>query len=88
MIRALDTHETVRRFTAADFTDAQTEALTAVVKRAVEHRLHSRDQIRHCRCASRDGGHEGRTRQMGRRGRFRASGNNLAGAEAFPCGHP
>ena len=36
MISALDTHETVKRLTAAGFTDAQAEALTAAVKEAVE----------------------------------------------------
>jgi hypothetical protein len=36
MISALDTHETVKRLTAAGFTDAQAEALTAVVKHAVD----------------------------------------------------
>jgi hypothetical protein len=32
MISALDTHETVKSLTAAGFTDAQAEALTAAVK--------------------------------------------------------
>ena len=36
MISALDTHETVKRLTAAGFTDAQAEALTAAVKQAVD----------------------------------------------------
>lgn len=36
MISALDTHETVKRLTAAGFTDAQAEALTAAVKSAVD----------------------------------------------------
>jgi basic membrane lipoprotein Med (substrate-binding protein (PBP1-ABC) superfamily) len=36
MISALDTHETVKRLTAAGFTDAQAEALTAAVKEAVD----------------------------------------------------
>jgi hypothetical protein len=36
MISALDTHETVKSLTAAGFTDAQAEALTAVVKHAVD----------------------------------------------------
>ena len=36
MISALDTHETVKSLTAAGFTDAQAEALTAVVKQAVD----------------------------------------------------
>jgi hypothetical protein len=34
MISTLDTHESVKSLTAAGFTDAQAEALTAVVKRA------------------------------------------------------
>jgi hypothetical protein len=34
MITALDTHETVKSLTAAGFTDAQAEALTATVKQA------------------------------------------------------
>ena len=36
MISALDTHETVKSLTAAGFTDAQAEALTAAVKQAVD----------------------------------------------------
>jgi hypothetical protein len=36
VISALDTHETVKSLTAAGFTDAQAEALTAAVKRAVD----------------------------------------------------
>ena len=36
MISSLDTHETVKRLTAAGFTDAQAEALTAAVKQAVD----------------------------------------------------
>ena len=36
MISTLDTHETVKSLTAAGFTDAQAEALTAAVKRAVD----------------------------------------------------
>ena len=36
MISALDTHETVKRLTAAGFTDAQAEALTAAVKQALD----------------------------------------------------
>jgi hypothetical protein len=36
VISALDTHETVKRLTAAGFTDAQAEALTAAVKNAVD----------------------------------------------------
>jgi len=36
MISALDTHDTVKKLTAAGFTDAQAEALTAVVKQAVD----------------------------------------------------
>ena len=36
MIGSLDTHESVKSLTAAGFTDAQAEALTAVVKRAVD----------------------------------------------------
>jgi cytochrome P450 len=36
MISALDTHETVKRLTAAGFTDAQAEALTAAVRQAVD----------------------------------------------------
>jgi len=36
MISALDTHETVKKLTAAGFTDAQAEALTAAVKQAVD----------------------------------------------------
>jgi basic membrane lipoprotein Med (substrate-binding protein (PBP1-ABC) superfamily) len=36
MISALDTHETVKRLTAAGFTDAQAEALTSAVKQAVD----------------------------------------------------
>ena len=36
MISALDTHETVKRLTAAGFTDAQVEAPTAAVKEAVD----------------------------------------------------
>jgi hypothetical protein len=35
MISFLDTHETVKRLTAAGCTDAQAEALTAAVKNAV-----------------------------------------------------
>jgi basic membrane lipoprotein Med (substrate-binding protein (PBP1-ABC) superfamily) len=36
MISALDTHQTVKSLTAAGFTDAQAEALTAAVKQAVD----------------------------------------------------
>src|SRR5690242_13775379 len=36
MISGLDTHETVKRLTAAGFTDAQAEAVTAAVKSAVD----------------------------------------------------
>jgi hypothetical protein len=36
MISTLDTHETVKSVTAAGFTDAQAEALTAAVKQAVD----------------------------------------------------
>ena len=36
MISALDTHQTVKRLTAAGFTDAQAEALTSAVKEAVD----------------------------------------------------
>ena len=36
MISALDTHETVKSLTAAGFTNAQAEALTAAVKQAVD----------------------------------------------------
>jgi basic membrane lipoprotein Med (substrate-binding protein (PBP1-ABC) superfamily) len=36
MISSLDTHETVKNLTAAGFTDAQAEALTAAVKQAVD----------------------------------------------------
>jgi basic membrane lipoprotein Med (substrate-binding protein (PBP1-ABC) superfamily) len=36
MISTIDTHETVKRLTAAGFTDAQAEALTAAVKQAVD----------------------------------------------------
>ena len=36
MISSLDTHESVKSLTAAGFTDAQAEALTAVLKRAVD----------------------------------------------------
>jgi len=36
MIGSLDTHESVKSLTAAGFTDAQAEALTAVVKAAVD----------------------------------------------------
>lgn len=36
MISSLDTHESVKSLTAAGFSDAQAEALTAVVKRAVD----------------------------------------------------
>ena len=36
MIGSLDTHESVKSLTAAGFTDAQAEALTAVVKHAVD----------------------------------------------------
>lgn len=36
MISALDTHETVKSLTAAGFTDAQAEALTAAVKQALD----------------------------------------------------
>lgn len=36
MISSLDTHETVKSLTAAGFSDTQAEALTAVVKRAVD----------------------------------------------------
>ena len=36
MISSIDTHETVKSLTAAGFTDTQAEALTAVVKRAVD----------------------------------------------------
>jgi len=36
MISALDTHETVKNLTAAGFTDAQAEALTAAVRQAVD----------------------------------------------------
>ena len=39
MISALDTHDTVKKLTAAGFTDAQTEALTAAVKQAVDFDL-------------------------------------------------
>jgi cytochrome P450 len=36
MISALDMHETVKRLTAAGFTDAQAEALTTAVREAVD----------------------------------------------------
>jgi hypothetical protein len=36
VIGSLDAHESVRSLTAAGFTDAQAEALTAIVKRAVD----------------------------------------------------
>ena len=36
MISSLDTHETVKSLTAAGFTNAQSEALTAAVKQAVD----------------------------------------------------
>jgi basic membrane lipoprotein Med (substrate-binding protein (PBP1-ABC) superfamily) len=36
MISALDTHETLKSLAAAGFTDAQAEALTAVVKQALD----------------------------------------------------
>jgi cytochrome P450 len=36
MISALDMHETVKRPTAAGFTDAQAEALTTAVREAVD----------------------------------------------------
>jgi hypothetical protein len=36
LISTLDKHETVKSLTAAGFTDAQAEALTAAVKRAVD----------------------------------------------------
>jgi hypothetical protein len=36
MISALDTHETVKKLTAAGFTDAQAEALTAAVNQAAD----------------------------------------------------
>jgi basic membrane lipoprotein Med (substrate-binding protein (PBP1-ABC) superfamily) len=36
VISTLDTHETVKRLTAAGFSDAQAEALTAAVKNAVD----------------------------------------------------
>ena len=36
MISTLDTHETVKSLKAAGFTDAQAEALTAVVRQAVD----------------------------------------------------
>jgi hypothetical protein len=36
MISSLDTHETVKNLTAAGFTNAQAEALTAAVKQAVD----------------------------------------------------
>jgi hypothetical protein len=36
VISSLDTHESVKSLTAAGFTDAQAEALTAVLKRAVD----------------------------------------------------
>lgn len=36
MISSLGTHESVKSLTAAGFTDAQAEALTAVLKRAVD----------------------------------------------------
>jgi basic membrane lipoprotein Med (substrate-binding protein (PBP1-ABC) superfamily) len=36
MISTLDTHETIKSLTAAGFTDAQAEALTAAVKQAVD----------------------------------------------------
>jgi basic membrane lipoprotein Med (substrate-binding protein (PBP1-ABC) superfamily) len=36
MISSLDTHETVKSLTAAGFTNAQAEALTAAVKQAVD----------------------------------------------------
>ncbi len=39
MISTLDTHETVKSLTAAGFTDAQAEALTAAVKQAVDFDL-------------------------------------------------
>jgi hypothetical protein len=41
MISSLDTHETVKSLTAAGFTDAQAEALTAAVKRALDVDLSS-----------------------------------------------
>ena len=36
MISSIDTHETVKSLTAAGFSNSQAEALTAVVKRAVD----------------------------------------------------
>ena len=36
MISAIDTHETIKSLTAAGFTDAQAETLTAAVKKAVD----------------------------------------------------
>ena len=46
MIGSLDTHESVKSLTAAGFTDAQAEALTAVVKHAVDIDVGSdRDQV-------------------------------------------
>ncbi len=36
MISALDAHETVKRLTAAGFTDTQAEAVTAAVRQAVD----------------------------------------------------
>ncbi len=36
MISALDARETVKRLTAAGFTDTQAEALTAAVKQAID----------------------------------------------------
>jgi hypothetical protein len=39
MISTLDTHETVKSLTAAGFTNAQAEALTAAVKQAVDFDL-------------------------------------------------
>ncbi len=41
MIGGLDTHETVKSLTAAGFTDAQAEAVTAAVKNAVNIDLSS-----------------------------------------------
>jgi hypothetical protein len=89
MISALDTHETVKSLTAAGFTDAQAEALTAVVKQAVDDRpIEYRNEDRHRRFAAGDGGNEGRARQTGRRGRVCPSSNHLGGAEAIPSRPP
>jgi hypothetical protein len=77
MISALDTHETVKNLIAVGFTDAQAEL-----------NIEYSNEDRHCRFATRDGGDEGRARQMDRRSRIRPVATILAVVKLFPVAHP